>query len=110
MVLWRIRGSGNGIDIYETPLLKNLIGLEGLVEIPGDLTITANNLESLAGLENLQAIGLDLVISQDTGLTSLFGLRKLIIYQMMYETRFEFRWRYYFCVNPLHLGSAYSIY
>lgn len=69
--------SGIGIEISNSAALKNLKGLEGITELPGDLFVMRNTaLESLDGIDNLRSIGLNLIIAQNYLLNDLTGLGK----------------------------------
>jgi hypothetical protein len=85
---------GNGIMIDQHPNLSNLAGLEGVTSLAGNLELGAgvgdytagdfvSGLMSLKGLDNLMAIGGDLIIRNNNWLSTLDGgnntggLRKL---------------------------------
>ncbi len=58
--------------------LKNLIGLEGLTEVEGDVVILGNFvLPNLIGLGGLRSIGGDFNVSANAALLSFFGLDSL---------------------------------
>lgn len=58
--------------------IQNLLGLNSIISIGGNLSIHANyNLESLNGLNNLHTIGGDLLIRSNFAIINLYGLENL---------------------------------
>jgi len=77
--LFTIEGN---VSINWNKTLSNLSGLNGLVSIGGNLEINHNdNLINLIGLDNLDTVGGNLIIDDDNSLISLFGLSKLTYVQ-----------------------------
>ena len=64
--------------IHNNSNLKNLVGLEGIVQAENALQISSNaSLNGLEGLESLTGIGDALVIDNNPNLKSLLGLRNV---------------------------------
>ncbi len=66
-----------GLGNYSNPLLINLIGLENLENIGGDLRINNTSLISLTGLNNLSSVNGKLIVINNTLLFDLSGLNNL---------------------------------